>query len=498
MTVELSRRTALTTALAGVTAAGLASARGSAAAARALPRTTDLALHAARRLSFGATPALVSHIRRVGLSAWLDEQLGGSPDTAGELAGAGSASIPLPASVVGKLKPDAATDLQAATFARAAWGDHQLHELLVELWSNHLSIPVLPEDRELGLLKIADDRDVIRANALGSFSDMLVASVQSPAMLTYLSNRHSRAPRPNENYARELLELHTVGVGARYTQRDVHDTAKVLSGLSVDERGLFVYQQAWHVTGPVRVLGWHTGNADPAKGLDVAISLVRYLAAHPATARRVAEKLVRRFVDDSPPPGLVASAARVYRAHGTAIVPVVRHIVLSREFAHAADSKSQRPLEWAAQAVRALGLQQDPSMHTQGSGVVRLLEELGQVPFGWRQPDGYPDVTGAWASTASMLARWNAAQALVAGRVKGIKPLDVDALVGTPVPTTVGALADRVARRVLQLAPRRDLRAALVRSTGRPAGTVLDQKAVRALTPALAALVLSSPEAQVR
>jgi uncharacterized protein (DUF1800 family) len=246
------------------------------------------------------------------------------------------------------------------------------------------------------------------------------------------------------------------------------------------------------------VLGWHSANADPAKGLDVALSLVRYLAAHPATAHRVAEKLVRRFVSDTPPAGLVASAARTYLAHRTAIVPVVRHVVQSREFAHAADHKTQRPLEWAAQAVRALGLQQDPSMHLQGQGVVQLLEGLGQTPFGWRQPDGYPDVTPAWATTSSMLSRWNAAQALVSGWVKGLRPLDVDALVGTPLPTTVGALADRVARRLLCRAPRSGLRAALVRSTGRPAGARLDQNAVRALTPGLAALVLSSPEMQVR
>ncbi|MDP9181596.1 MAG: DUF1800 domain-containing protein [Actinomycetota bacterium] len=497
MPVELSRRAALTTALTGVAAAGLVAARGSEAATGALPRTTDFALHAARRLSFGATPALVAHLRHVGLTAWLDEQLEVKPDAAGEAAALGSTSLPIPSSLMGA-RTQAPTDLQAATFARAAWGDRQLYELLVEFWSNHLAIAILPEDPSIGLWKIADDRDVIRKNALGTYSDMLVASIQSPAMLTYLSNRYSQAPHPNENYARELLELHTVGVGAGYGQRGVRNAAKVLTGLSADDQGNFLYRQGWHVTHPVRVLGWHSANSDPAKGLEVAISLVRYLAAHPATAHRISEKLVRRFVSDTPPPTLVASAARVYRANGTAIVPVVRHILLSKEFAHSADSKTQRPLEWAAQAVRILGLQQDVSMHTDGRGVVRMLEELGQAPFGWRQPDGYPDVAAAWATTASMLSRWNTAQALVAGKVKGIKPLDVDALVGTPVPTTVGGLADRVSRRVLGHVPRRALRAALVRSTGKPAGTVLNRAGVRALTPGLAALVLSAPEAQVR
>lgn len=496
MPVELSRRAAVATALTGATLAGLARARGSQAAGTGLPPTKDPALHAARRLSFGATPALVAHVRQVGLAAWLDEQLLDVPDGMGFAAGLGASALPLPPSVVRQAKPDLVTDLQAATFARAAWGDHQLYELLVELWSNHLSIAVA--DPEVAELKAADDRDVVRAHALGSFSEMLVASVQSPAMLTYLSNRHSRAPHPNENYARELLELHTVGVRSGYGQRDVRDAAKALTGLTVDAQGLFTYQPSWHVTGRLRVLGWQHANNDREQGLEVALSLARYLARHASTARRVAEKLVRRLVSDLPPASLVDSAARVYRAHDTAIVPVVRHIVMSREFAAAADRKTQRPLEWAALAVRVLGLRQDPRMHLDGAGVVWLLERLGQPPFGWRPPDGYPDTAGAWATTASLLARWNAAQELVAGKVEGLGALDVDAFVGTPLPATVGALADRVAGQVLCRAPRPQLRAALVRSTGRVAGATLDQAGVRALTPSLAALVLSSPEAQVR
>jgi uncharacterized protein (DUF1800 family) len=494
--VELSRRTALATALTGAAVAGVAAARGSEAASSALPRTTDPALHAARRLTYGATPALVQHLRSVGLAAWLDEQLDSSPDVGGTVAALGSTTLPLPSAAMTATGRPLVTDLQAATFARACWGDHQLYELLVELWSNHLSIAAAHDTA--GPLKPVDDREVIRANALGRFSDMLAASVQSPAMLVYLSNASSHRPHPNENYARELLELHTVGVRARYTQRDVRDAAKVLTGLTVDAQGAFVYKPELHVTGSVRVLGWHDANADAAKGLDVALSLVRYLAAHPATAHRVAEKLVRRFVSDTPPPRLVASAAQVYLAQGTAIVPVVKHVVLSADFARAADRKTQRPFEWAAQAVRVLGLQQDASMHTDGSGVVGLLDRLGQVPFGWRPPDGYPDTTQAWATSASLLSRWNAAQALVAGGVKGIGPLDVDSLVGTPAPATVGALVDRLAVRLLGRSARSGLRSALVRSTGRPAGATLDAAAVRALTPGLAALVLSSPEAQVR
>ncbi len=347
--------------------------------------------------------------------------------------------------------------------------------------------------------KLADDRDVIRRHALGSFSDMLVASAQSPAMLLYLDNAMSRGAKPNENYARELLELHTVGVHGGYAQRDVRDAAKVLTGLTVEaQTGRFLYRPEWHATGPVKVLGWSHANADALKGLDVALSLVRYLAAHPATATRIATKLVRRLVSDNPPAALVASAARVYLTGGTKIVPVVRHVVASTAFARSAGQKSQRPLDWCLAAVRALQLQPQPTLGVQPDAVVRLLDQLGQVPFAWIPPDGYPDETTAWASSAAVLARWNAAQALVNGSVAGLKPLDVDALVGAPLPTSAGALADRLVLRMLGVASRATLRTALLRSVGKSATSPLDHASVRRLTPQLAALVLSAPEAQVR
>ncbi|MCW2600259.1 MAG: hypothetical protein JWM02_2088 [Frankiales bacterium] len=503
---QLSRRSALTSALVSLAAAGVAVARTSDAAApaaptyRPLPVTDDPVLHAVRRLSFGATPQLVDHVRAIGVSAWLDEQLGSMPDLHGTVVGAGPA-LPLPevvaAAVASVAHRDAVQDLQVATFARAAWGDHQVYELVVEFWSNHLSIAAqLPYVRDH---KAVDDRDVVRAHALGTFADLLTASVQSPAMLRYLSNAESRGSHPNENYARELLELHTVGVHAGYTQRDVRDAARVLTGLTVDARtGLFSYRPEWHATGAVRVLDWTSPNADPDKGLDVALSLVRYLAFHPATAHHLATKLVRRLVSDTPSVALVASAARVYLEGGTAIVPVLRHIVGSAEFAGSAGQKTQRPFEWFTAAVRALGLQPAPTLPVAGGGIASSLQQLGQAPFGWPAPDGYPDTAAAWASTASTLSRWNAAQALVQGAVRGIGPLDGDTLVGTPLPATAGALVDRLAGKLIGPVPRRALRAAVLQGVSMPAGQAVDQATIGALTPQIAALLLSSPEAQVR
>ncbi|MDT7571919.1 MAG: hypothetical protein QOE05_2093 [Actinomycetota bacterium] len=503
--MHASRRAVLSAAVAGIGAAGLHRAEASQPVVpqrdQQLPTAHDSVVHAVRRLSFGLTPSLIAHVRDVGLNAWLDEQLAMTTDAAGDIAAAGTTTLPLPylatsmaTTTAGR---DAVHDLQVATFARAAWGDAQVRELLVELWSNHLSIAA--DQPDVAAHKVIDDRDVIRKHALGRFSDMLVASAQSPAMLIYLDGAKSHGLHPNENYARELLELHTVGVHAGYTARDVKDAARALTGLTVDSNtGEFAYRPEWHVPGRLRVLGWTNANTEPARGLDVAISLLRYLAMHPATARNIATKLVRRLVADAPPSSLVSSAARVYLANASAIPPVVRHIVDSREFAQSAGHKSQRPFDWATAAVRALQLQPEPTLAVNGNGVHTLLAQLGQVPFGWHPPNGYPDTAVAWASTATVLSRWNAAQALVNGGVAGIKPPDVDALVGTPVPATAGGLVDRLVGRLLAVPVRAALRTAVLRSAKLTRSHPVDQATVRALTPQLAALILSSPEAQVR
>lgn len=491
MTVQPSRRAALAASVAGVVAVGALRAEAGTPTGRPAPVSHDPAVHAARRLTFGATPALIAHIRAIGLPAWLDQQLSDRTDVRATLASP-LASVPLPPLVLAG-DNGALLRLQAATFNRAMWGDNQLYELLVELWSNHLAI----RGDTVGPLKVTDDREVIRKHALGTFSDMLVASSRSPAMLRYLNNDVSIGAYPNENYARELLELHTVGAAAGYRSRDVHEAARALTGLAIDpSTSEFRYNKDWHARGRVRVMGWSHANSDPAKGLAVATSLVRYLATHPATAHRIATKLVRRLVSDRVSPSLVSSTAAVYLASGTAIVPTVRHVVLSREFAGSAGQKGQRPFDWITAAARALGLQQDP---IGGDTAIRsTLFELGQVPFEWPRPDGYPDVSSAWTSNGSMLARWNTTQALVSGRIAGLRAPDFAALIGTPVPATGGALVDRLVRRMLGAPPRTALAAALLRSAGLRSATPLDAARAKQLAPQLAALILCSPEAMTR
>jgi uncharacterized protein (DUF1800 family) len=505
--VPASRRAVLTSSLAGVAGIGLLAGRSSDAATSPtapaltpLPATHDPVVHAVRRLSFGATPALVAHVRKIGVSAWLDEQLGATTaDVNGTLGSLGTSTLPLPQPVSMAVDTyagrNAVRDLQLATFSRSAWGDLQVHEVLVELFSNHLSINV----GVVGSLKLADDRDVVQKNVLGSFTAMLKASSTSPAMLRYLNNNDSYGSHPNENYARELLELHTVGVHGGYVQKDVHNAALALTGLTFDtSTGLFSYNAGGHCVGPVRVMGWSHPNADAAKGQQVATSLVTYLASHPSTAKQIATKLVRRFVSDDPPAGLVASTARAYLAAGTEILPTLRHVLTSPEFARSAGQKTQRPYDWCAAAVRRLGLHPADDLSVNGGSIVSLLEVLGQTPFAWSQPDGYPDTTGPWASTASVLARWNVAQALVHGQVSGLKPFDAAALLGTPVPTTAGGLVTRLCEQMLLAPPRKGLHDGLLQGISSAPGRSLTRDQAYALAPSVAALILSSPEAQVR
>lgn len=476
----------------------------------ALPVTRDPVVHAVRRLGYGLTPALLEHVRAVGLEAWLDEQLGLDPlSDAGLEAQLGLAypelALPSTALLAAMRVAEAAgspldpvRDVRAATALRQALATRQVVELLVELLSDHLT--VCPDEAKVGWRKAVDDREVVRAHALGRYEDLLVASATSPAMLHYLDQATSRGVAPNENYARELLELHTVGVAAGYTQRDVRAAALALSGLTVDETTeRYTFRPEWHHVGALQVLDWSHPNDDAAAGEEVALSLVRHLARHPATARHLSRRVARRLVGDRPSAALVEGAARAYLESGTSVVAVLRHVVRSGEFARSAGAKVQRPAEWLAAAVRALGLAPaQGSTARAGREAVTLLRDLGQLPFGWRPPDGYPDVVAAWATNAGMLARWAVAQRLVAGDVPGWTAPDVAVLVGEPAPSTVGELADRLVTRMLAAPLRPGLRDALVSLTASPADRALDDSTLPVFARAMAALVLSSPEGQVR
>ena len=415
--------------------------------------TTDPVLHLLRRTTYGLTPALVADVRARGTQAWLDEQL----DPAGiddSVCDGYLARLPLlhatPPQVRAAISSgawDQMQQVQRATLARACWSKRQLFEVMVEFWNNHLHVTCPSSE-------VWDNRgdyedNVIRAHALGRYSDMLVASAKSPAMLRYLNGASSRRGRINENYGREVLELHSVGVDGGYGQAGVVAAALALTGRSVDSNGNFLYRPDWHYVGPLKVLGWSSANATTAAGLATGDELLRYLASHPATARRIATRLVVRFVSDTPPARLVDELAQVYLDGGTAIVPVLRALLASPEFAASVGQKRRRPLEGLTAAVRALGITPEAEGVQSMNELGWLSESFGQAPLAWGTPDGYPDVAAAWTGSGGMLERWNRHMSLVGNWWPKVwNNPGAPGLLAVP-PATAGGLVDALSMRLL-------------------------------------------------
>jgi uncharacterized protein (DUF1800 family) len=333
---------------------------------------------------------------------------------------------------------------------------------------------------------VVDDRKVIRPNALGNFRDLLMASVSSPAMLAYLDNVHNVKGQPNENYARELMELHTLGVHGGYDQADVEEVARALTGWRVRLRGLdegqFFFNAEEHDDGQKQILG-QVFPAGQGGQQDVA-QVVELLANHPSTAQHIATKLVRRFVADEPPTALVERVAQAFLASGGDIKSLLRLIFLSEEFAMA-PPKLKRPYTFLVSALRALN-----GEATYGPALASWLQMLGQPLFLWPPPNGYPDVSGAWV--ANLLPRWNFAIRLVAGRIRGMSvPLEqvLEAGQATNVATALDVLAGVILSRPLDEAGQ-----ALFGSyvgSGR-----IDQAGIRMRLPEAAALMIASPAFQ--
>jgi uncharacterized protein (DUF1800 family) len=346
-------------------------------------------------------------------------------------------------------------ELGSSRVARAVQSERQLEEVLVDFWSNHFSI-FSGKDRTRYFLPEYDAL-AIRPHAMGTFRALLGAVAKSPAMLTYLDNWQSvvDSGRPvlqpvnprvaqrraallaragqqnpvvaqlagrrrgvNENYARELMELHTLGVDGGYTQQDVMEVARALTGWTL-ERGLqggaFVFRPQLHDAGAKVILGTRF----PAgRGQEEGEAVLDLLARHPSTARFIATKLARRFVSDTPPAALVARAAETFSRTDGDIRAVVRTIVTSPEFFSTAAyrAKVKSPFELVTSALRAMGAAPDATPRT-----AQLLGRLGQAPFGHQAPNGYPETGDAWMNTGAILNRINFGVAMGAGRVPGVR-----------------------------------------------------------------------------
>ena len=253
-------------------------------------------------------------------------------------------------------------DLKAAHLGRAMWSRRQLFEVMVDFWANHLNVPAQLDD---SATRADYDRAVIRTYALGRFEDLLVASANHPAMLSYLDLANSTGTNPNENFARELMELHTLGVDGGYTEDDVKQAAKLLTGLRMDYTTKTVaFVPSRHFVGAIKVMTFTHPNNVAAEGATAAREFYEYLAFHPSTATFLATKLARRFVGDTPPAALVTRLADVYLKNDTQIVPVLRELFGSAEFAASAGQKLRRPMEHLAAVARALDVRQgtDPKL----------------------------------------------------------------------------------------------------------------------------------------
>ncbi len=381
----------------------------------------DRNVHLLRRLSFGPTTSDLGRLRAIGESAWLAEQF--APATLDHTAiNAKLAALPALSMNVAQL--DAAYpvgsggpgwQLQFASLLRAALSPAQIHERMVEFWNDHFNIYF--EDRRHQILKIVEDREVIRPHALGRFSDLLVASAQSPAMLLYLDNYISTAGAINENYGRELLELHTLGVDGGYTEADVVAVSRLLTGWTIERSTwTFSFRPGLHDPSPLTIMGW----TRPTTGtpLSHGVQFLQWLAMRPATARFVSQKIARRFVADEPDAGLVTAMANTWLANGSAIEPVLRTMISHPAFTASAGKKYRRPSDYAAFVVRALGsTMAPPSTPADLAQLSDAFRQLNQMPFEWDAPNGYPDTESAWLSTGGDLARWNLVGSIVTNRM---------------------------------------------------------------------------------
>jgi uncharacterized protein (DUF1800 family) len=334
----------------------------------------------------------------------------------------------------------AVPELQAATLTRAVVSERQLNEVMVNFWENHFSIFANKGQQER-LFLTAFDRDVIRPNAMGNFRELLGAVAHSPAMLFYLDNWQSQADSAhptlargrggrgrgnlpiqrqrrglNENYARELMELHTLGVDGGYTQRDVIEVARALTGwsIAIGQDGGFVFRPEAHDAAEKSVLG-HTLPA--GRGMEDGEAVLDIVARHPATARFITTKLARHFVSDDPPSSVIDRCAAVFTKTDGDIRQTLGCVVTGPEFFSRAAyrAKVKTPFEVVASALRAIQAQPDATPRS-----TQAVAQLGQPIFGRQTPDGWPDRGEAWMNTGAILGRINFGLMMASGRVPGV------------------------------------------------------------------------------
>ena len=412
--------------------------------------------------------------------------------------------------------------MQAAKLTRAIHSERQLEAVMVDFWLNHFNV-YARKGGPMPVLLPAYERDVVRPRALGKFRDLLGATAQAPAMLFYLDNFQSISPDSfvgkrrdrglNENYARELMELHTLGVDGGYTQQDVIEVAKVFTGwtflggrsrqiarmgrrrfgaqmsAAVFGESGFVFLPPAHAPGDKTVLGRLIRQG----GMDEGEQVLDILAAHPSTARFLATKLVRRFVADEPPEALVDQVAETYQRTEGDIQAMLRTIFYSPQFwsKETFQSKTKKPLELFAGAVRALGGDFTPTPMA-----ILAMERMGEPLYLCQPPTGYPDVGEEWLNTGTLLYRWKFALGLASGEMPGVEAEVPDDVAGEDVTEVLTKLANRLFRAQLSEKTQTKIEKTVAEQLALRGGpeAPLGDREIRYLT----GLVLGSPEFQRR
>ncbi|MGE0129598.1 MAG: DUF1800 domain-containing protein [Blastocatellales bacterium] len=379
----------------------------------------DPAFHLLSRATYGVWPGDFDRARSMSAEAWIEEQLAPEriDDSLCDLRARRFETLHHdPGTCYEYKKQVLREEITRHTLLRAVYSQRQLFEVMAGFWTDHLNINL--EKGDSIYLKPADDRAVIRAHALGKFRDLIRASAVSPAMLVYLDGKENKKTKPgdipNENYARELLELHTLGVSGGYTQQDVYEVARCLTGWRLRtkwRKGTVYFDPASHDDGEKTVLGYRIAAGGGASDLDRVVEIV---CNHPSTARHIAAKLSRKFVSENPPSALIDRVAKTFTATGGDIRAMLRDVLHSDEFKAARGAKFKRPFHFVASCLRSTGA--DTHAH---KPLVEYLLRMGQAPFQHPTPDGYPDEAAPWLGT--LLWRWNFALAIAANQVPSVK-----------------------------------------------------------------------------
>lgn len=381
----------------------------------------DPLLRLMRRITSGMTAADIVAARKMGFTAYLNSQLAPADDSAVDaFVSAKYTMLAMPYDTL--IMQDAGevnNQLMDAALYRAAFSKNQLLERMVDFWTDHFTISL----NKVGIRKTIDDRTVIRAHALGKFPDLLRATSKSPAMLVYLDQNLSRYPTPNQNYAREVMELHTMGVNGGYSQTDVAELSRILTGWSVS-RANFVFNRNSHdrgQNGPKLFLGRTfpvmPSTAATAEMLKEGEDALDMLVAHPSTANYISLKMARWLLAYAPPQDVVDRTAAVYLATGGDIPSMIRTILTPTNLMVSA-AKYRRPFHYAAASLRALG-----ANVTNIRSLRATADTMGMPMFQWEQPNGYPDRIEWWSGL--VLLRWRFASALAARNTLSTVVVDV-------------------------------------------------------------------------